>query len=102
PSFDLEKVSTTSPVRLVLKGFIINGLSPMVLIFWLGTVGVATTKFGYSTHGTAIPYFAAIVGTVFFTDIIKAKLADRLRNVLTPKFIRSLNIIVGIVMVIFG
>ncbi|MFZ6013729.1 MAG: LysE family translocator [Bacteroidota bacterium] len=91
-----------SPWRLMAKGFIINGLTPMVLIFWLGTVGIATTKFGYSTPGKAIPFFAAIVGTVFITDVIKAKLADRLRTVLTPKFIRTMNIVLGIVLLIFG
>ncbi|MBT1702456.1 LysE family translocator [Chryseosolibacter indicus] len=100
--YDPERIKTQKPVRLFLKGFIINGLSPMVLIFWLGTVGVATTKFGYATPGKAIPYFAAIVGTVFITDILKAKLADKLRSALTPKFIKTLNIVVGIVMVIFG
>jgi threonine/homoserine/homoserine lactone efflux protein len=101
-TYDPEKVKTRSPLRLVAKGFIINGLSPMVLIFWLGTVGVATTKFGYTTPGKAIPYFTAIVGTVFITDLIKAKLADKLRVVMTPQVIRTLNIILGIVMIIFG
>jgi threonine/homoserine/homoserine lactone efflux protein len=101
-SFDPEKVEERSPWRLMLKGFIINGLSPMVLIFWLGTVGVATTKFGYSTPAKAIPYFASIVGTVFITDLMKAKLADKLRVVMTPRFIRTLNIVLGIVMIIFG
>jgi threonine/homoserine/homoserine lactone efflux protein len=101
-SFDPQTTNTRNPYKLILKGFIINGLSPMVLIFWLGTIGVATTKFGYSSPGTAIPYFACIVATVFLTDVIKAKLADRLRMVLTPAFIRTLNIIVGVLMVIFG
>jgi threonine/homoserine/homoserine lactone efflux protein len=97
-----ENVKSSSPLRLILKGFIINGFSPMVLIFWLGTVVAATTKFNYTSPGQALPYFAAIVGTVFITDIIKAKLADHLRLVLTPAFIRTMNIIVGVVMVIFG
>jgi threonine/homoserine/homoserine lactone efflux protein len=100
--FGPQAMPSRNPYRLILKGFVINGLSPMVLIFWLGTVGVATTKFGYATPGTAIPYFAAIVGTVLMTDILKAKLADRLRIVLTPNFIRTLNIVVGVLMVIFG
>lgn len=100
--YDPEKVQSKSPYKLVVKGFIINGLTPMVFIFWLGTVGVATTKFGYVTPGKAIPFFASIVCTVFITDIIKAKLADRLRLALTPKFIRTLNFVLGIVLVIFG
>lgn len=100
--YDPEKVQAKSPTRLILKGFIINGLTPMVFIFWLGTVGVATTKLGYSTPGKAIPFFAAIVSTVFLTDLIKAKLADQLRMVLTPRFIRTLNLVLGIALLIFG
>jgi threonine/homoserine/homoserine lactone efflux protein len=101
-SYAHQEVQFKNPFRLILKGFVINGLSPMVLIFWLGTVVAATTKFNYDTPGKAIPYFAAIVATVFATDVLKAKLADKLRLVLTPAFIRTLNIIVGVVMVIFG
>jgi threonine/homoserine/homoserine lactone efflux protein len=100
--YDPMKVEAKSPTKLIFKGFIINGLTPMVLIFWLGTVGVATTKLGYSTPVQAIPFFAAIVSTVFITDIIKAKLADKLRVVLTPKFIRTLNLVLGFVLLIFG
>jgi threonine/homoserine/homoserine lactone efflux protein len=101
-NYDPEKLVARSPTRLIMKGFIINGLSPMVLIFWLGTVGVATSKFGYESPGEAIPFFAAIVATVFATDLLKAKLADKLRSVLTPKFIQRLNIVVGIVLLLFG
>lgn len=100
--FDPEKVRARNPWRLIGKGFVINGLSPMVLIFWLGTVGVATTKFGYSTPQKAVPFFAAIVSTVFLTDVLKAKLADKLRALLTPQFIRKLNIVLGCVLVAFG
>jgi threonine/homoserine/homoserine lactone efflux protein len=91
-----------NPWRLVGKGFIINGLSPMVFLFWLGAVGVATTKFGYTIPQKAVPYFACIVSTVFFTDVIKAKLADKLRLLLTAKFIRNLNVILGILLLLFG
>jgi threonine/homoserine/homoserine lactone efflux protein len=101
-NYDPMKVEAKSPYKLVVKGFIINGLTPMVLIFWIGTVGVATTKLGYVTPSDAIPFFAAIVGTVFVTDVIKAKLADQLRRVLTPKFVRTLNFVLGLVLVIFG
>ncbi len=100
--YDPKKVKARSPYRLVTKGFVVNGLSPMVLVFWLGTVGVATTKFGYVTPSKAVPYFATIVGTVFITDVIKVKLADNLRQLLTPRFIRTMNFILGLVLLIFG
>ncbi len=99
---DPTKVEAKSPYKLISKGFIINGLTPMVFIFWLGTVGLATTKLGYNSPGKAIPFFTAIVSTVFITDVIKAKLAAKLRRVLTPRFIRTLNIVLGIILLIFG
>lgn len=101
-TYDPMKVEAKSPYKLIVKGFVINGLTPMVLIFWIGTVGVATTKLGYVTPDKAIPFFAAIVCTVFITDVIKAKLADKLRRVMTPKFVRTLNFVLGVVLVIFG
>jgi len=101
-STDPANVPAKHPGKLILKGFVINGLSPMVFIFWIGAVVAATTKFDYGTPGKAIPYFAAMVGTVFLTDVIKAKLADKLRRVMTPVFIRNLNIVLGLVLIIFG
>ena len=47
-------------------------------------------------------FFASIVATVFTTDIIKAKLADKLRMLITPKVIRIMNIVLGVVMVVFA
>ena len=44
----------------------------------------------------------AMIGTVFLTDVIKAKLADKLRKVMTPVFIRNLNIVLGLVLIVFG
>ena len=100
--YDPQQFRINNPWKLVGKGFIINGLSPMVLIFWLGTVGLATTKLGYATPQKAIPFFASIVSTVFVTDVLKAKLADKLRRLLTPKFIRRLNLVLGFVLLVFG
>lgn len=101
-AFNPQRVEVKKPFKLIMKGFLVNGLTPMVLIFWLGTVGVATTELGYDTPGKAIPFFVAIVCTVFATDIIKAKLADKLRQALTPKFIRTMNLVLGLVLLIFG
>lgn len=100
--YDPEKVHTRSWFRLAAKGFLINGLSPMVVFFWIATVGVATTRLGYTSSNDALIFFASIVATVFTTDIIKAKLADKLRVIITPGFVRMMNIILGIVLVFFA
>jgi threonine/homoserine/homoserine lactone efflux protein len=100
--FDPERVHARSWFRLTAKGFIINGLSPMVLFFWLATVSVATTQLRYTSRDEVFTFFASIVGTVFATDVLKAKLADKLRVVMTPGFVRTMNIVLGIVLVVFA
>lgn len=100
--YDPKKVYNASGLRLAAKGFIINGLSPMVLFFWLATVSVATTQLGYSSAKSALIFFVSIVITVFTTDVIKAKLADKLRLLITPRVIRIMNMVLGVVMVVFG
>ena len=89
-------------LKLVGKGFLINALSPMVLFFWIATVSVATARLGYSNTGKIVLFFVSIVATVFGTDVIKAKLADQLRTLITPRVIRIMNIVLGIVMIVFA
>ncbi len=100
--FDPEKVHTRSWFRLLSKGFIINGLSPMVLFFWIATVSVATTQFGYTTKNEIVVFFASIVGTVFSTDVIKAKLADKLRILINARVIRIMNLVLGVLLILFA
>lgn len=100
--YDPQKIGSASGLRLAAKGFIINGLSPMVLFFWLATVSVATTQLGYSSTKHVLIFFASIVFTVFTTDVMKAKLADKLRVLITPRVIRVMNIVLGVVMVLFA
>ncbi|HEU5289048.1 MAG TPA: LysE family transporter, partial [Cyclobacteriaceae bacterium] len=83
-NFSAEHVREKKPLKLMAKGFIINGFNPMVLIFWIGTISIATGKLGYTKAPQALTFLFSIVGTVFITDLIKAKLADQLRVILTP------------------
>lgn len=102
-NYELQQLKPgTNWFKLAGKGFLINALSPMVLFFWIATVSVATTQFGYTTAGNASLYFASIVLTVFITDVVKAKLADKLRLLITPLFIRVMNIVLGIVLIVFA
>ena len=95
---EYERTTQRSPWRYVAKGVIINGLSPMVFLFWVGTVSFATSELGYDNDLKVIFYFGSIVLTVLSIDVLKAKL----RLMMSPKFVRSLNIALGILLLIFG
>ena len=99
---NLEHVKEKSPFRLMAKGFVINGFNPMVLIFWIGTISIATGQLGYTSNGKALTFLGSIIVTVFITDIIKAKLADKLRLILTQRIVKGMNIVLGLVMFLLG
>lgn len=90
------------PFRYILKGFLINGMTPMVLIFWIGATSVATIDFGYAAAPEFVLFFASLLMTVLATDILKAYLAARLRRLVTPRTLMIMNVILGIALIFFG
>jgi threonine/homoserine/homoserine lactone efflux protein len=88
--------------RYFVKGFLINGFSPMVLVFWIGAISVASLDFGYQSGFEYFLFFSAVLGTVLSTDILKAFLADKLRRLITHRTLMIMNLIVGIGLLIFG
>jgi len=87
--------------RYLIKGFVINGISPFVLLFWVGAMSLATSKYEYS-GGQLVLFFITIISVVLLTDMLKAYLAGKLRSYFTPRLFRILNIVVGIALCLFG
>ena len=98
----IKTASETSSFKYLMKGFIINGISPMVFIFWIGTLSVATIDMGYTNRLDLFVFFIALLCTVLSTDLLKAFLADKLRNLITHRFLMIMNIIVGVCLLVFG
>jgi len=98
----VQTVNETRSFKYFLKGFVINGISPMVLIFWVATLSMATVEMGYSGGFELFIFFAALLFTVLSTDLIKAYLADKLRSLITHRFLIVMNVGVGIFLIIFG
>lgn len=87
--------------RFVFRGFFINGMSPFVLVFWLGALSLATVEYRYSGYELVF-FFMTTTMVVFMADCGKAYLATRLRKLITTRFMRIINIIAGTVLIIFG
>lgn len=102
PINPLSSIQEKRLFRYIIKGFLINGMTPMVLFFWIGTVSLATINFGYEKGGEFVLFFASMLVTVLTTDILKAYLADKLRQLLTTQSLRLMNLILGAVLIFFG
>jgi len=88
--------------RYLVKGFVINAFSPMVPLFWIGTLSIVTIDFGYSKTADITIFYSAVLVTVLSTDIAKAYLADKLRRIITARRMAIMNGIVGVALIIFG
>lgn len=91
----------TSHIKYLLKGLLLNGLNPFILLFWVGIIGFVSVNHDYSFTDQAI-FFGGVLTTILSMDLGKAFLANRLRTVITPKSILIMNRSVGIILILFG
>ena len=85
----------------ITKGFLLNGINPSVLVFWLGLTSLVTVNFSFNTYQLQV-YFISILLTIFATDTLKAYGAHKIKSLLNEKLMRRMNKAVGIIMVLFG
>lgn len=104
----LNNVSNPGAIReksllmYIGKGFLINAMSPMVPLFWIGTVSIATIDLGYSASLPFTLFFSGVLGTVLATDIGKAYLSGKLRDLITHRSLTIMNVVVGLALMVFG
>ncbi|MCU0420010.1 MAG: LysE family translocator [Cyclobacteriaceae bacterium] len=98
----VQAATASTSWRYMAKGFVINGLSPMVLIFWIGTLSVASIDLGYTRGYEFLIFFVSLLLTVFGTDLLKAYLAGKLSRLITARLLRIMNILVGLCLIAFG
>jgi threonine/homoserine/homoserine lactone efflux protein len=100
-SADIQDRRNAVHAKYLLKGFLLNTLNPMVLLFWLSVVGIVALRQHY-TYTDVITFFCSVIVTVFTTDLLKSAGAGRLRRILTEKVIRRMNIVTGLILIGFG
>lgn len=87
--------------RFVLEGFFLNAFNPAVLLFWLSVVSLVSVKEHYTRLHNLI-FFSSILVTVFSTDLLKALIAHKIKNLLNARTILWINRITGLVLAVFG
>jgi threonine/homoserine/homoserine lactone efflux protein len=93
--------ATNNYFRKTLKGFLLNGINPFIFIFWLGVAGMITIELHYSFDQASL-FYVGVVAMVLSMDITKAFLATRIRDFITPRFMKILNRSAGIALILFG
>lgn len=84
-----------------VKGFLLNTFNPAVFFLWFLWVSIISAQFKFSrVH--ILTFFCTALATVLATDILKAVVANQLRNVMTPAVQQWASRILGLVLITIG
>lgn len=92
---------STKWFQQITKGFLLNGINPFVLFFWISVASKVTLNFKYSTN-EATGFFVSLIATVLLTDVLKAYFSTKLSEIVTPRFTKIMNRVVGIALIGFS
>ncbi len=91
----------TSVFWKISKGFVLNGVNPFVLLYWIGVVSLVNVHWEYNGINALI-FFITLLITILSSDIGKAYLAHRIRTSITPRLMTIINKVVGIAFILLG
>lgn len=100
-----EDLPASNYLMTFLKGFTINFLNPGVLFYWFTLISIvpeAPAKLGLSHDQNVLIYISIILVTFFTVDVLKVIGAKKLKDILIPEWIRVLNLILGVILLLFG
>jgi threonine/homoserine/homoserine lactone efflux protein len=83
------------------KGFVLNILNPFVWIFWFSSVAIVAGNMGGNKVSTIV-FFAIILGTTLFLELLKAWGAAKLKKFLDAERTVLMNKIAGILLMLCG
>lgn len=88
---------------LALKGFLLNLANPMVVFYWFSvmTLGVNNSSMDEGSNDMFM-FLGTILITFFSIDFLKILGAKKLRPLVTKRFLKILNRIIGVIFVVFA
>lgn len=88
---------TPHPMAVWLRGFAINFFNPLMWIYWLSIITLASSTFGLQ-HKQLFLFFVGILCTTVTLDVVKCKLASMLQRFLTAKVLNFINKSIGLIL----
>lgn len=95
--------SENAPNALVvwLRGFAINFFNPLMWIYWLSVITLASGTFGLEKNSLYL-FFVGVLLTTVSLDVVKCKLASMLQRFLTARVLNIVNKSIGIILIGFA
>lgn len=98
---EVELSNEVNYLKYIFKGFILNGLNPFIIIFWATWISTVAVNFDYIFF-EQVQFFVGMLASILSLDLIKAFVANKLKHMITVKFVRTMNRVVAVVMLMFA
>lgn len=98
----VEESSRIKHAGYFFKGFFMCIFNPFILLYWVSVSSGVYSVYGELTAKQIIPFFGAILITLFAMDTLKAYFAYKLRYKIKQKSLQNLNRIAGVLIIIFA
>jgi threonine/homoserine/homoserine lactone efflux protein len=73
--------------RHFAAGFLVNFVNPFVFAFWIGALGVVSSRHGFEP-AALVWFFGGTITTILVTDLLKARLAAALERHMSGPVVR--------------
>lgn len=87
--------------QLLLSGFLLNVLNPLIWIYWLSIITFISAEMSLSVTERYL-FFIGMLVAVFGTDILKCRLAAMLQHWFTARIMNNFNRVTGCVLMVFS
>lgn len=89
-----------SSPKYFFKGLLLNGLNPFIIVSWATWISAITIQFDYD-FSQQLQFFIGMLITILTLDVGKAFIANKLKHLITMRFVRNMNRIVAIILILF-
>jgi len=102
-SFEDKELDIKAPnlAWMVIKGFLLNMLNPVVILLWITWLGVVSSNKNFTSRHI-FAFFGVTLAIVLSTDVLKVLTADRIKRFIKPRFLVWINRLVGAVILTIG
>ncbi|MEQ9404453.1 MAG: LysE family transporter [Cyclobacteriaceae bacterium] len=100
----IEEVELTNDVnyaKYVFKGFLLNGLNPLIIVSWATWISTIAVNFDYG-FSKQLQFFVGMLLSILSMDVGKAFVSHKLKHMVTVRFVRAMNRIVAVMMLTFA
>lgn len=101
PDQTVKTITSRDFVGLFIQGFLVNFVNPFVFTYWIGALGIVSSRHGLSPT-VVILMFGGAITTIYVTDSLKALFAARMKTYMQSSVLIWLNRGMGVFLILGG